>query len=181
MMLSGLADPVTIYRGEESLYNALTATMEQLVAGHTVFAICTDKTWDAEPVKWYLDANARAKARGVSITRIFYEMRGNVASEAQKQADQGINVLLLRAEKLSELKPIHCVPPHLGIAIINEKTVFLHSGLGDEAVACRYECPHLASVIRSEFEVVERVSDPVDPRIPSVQPDKTVWHEHVIP
>lgn len=40
----------------------------------------------------------------------------------------------------------------------NDEIVYLHTGLGATATASRFECAHLAAVIRSQFETVEKLS-----------------------
>jgi hypothetical protein len=163
-MLSGLDEPSHVYHGDLELYNALTARMESLEAGDTVFAICGEKDWEFEGVNQYSEANLRKRAEGVQIKRIFYEMYGNVADEAQKQADGLIDVRLLRAEKLAQLKPIHKISTDLSIAIFKDSCVFLHAGKGANSIACTYECPQLAAIIRSEFESLEKEADPIPPQ-----------------
>jgi hypothetical protein len=164
-ILDSLARPTAIYRGETELYRVLTECVEALEPRDTLFAVCGEKSWGTNPVKDYLEANERAAARGVGISRIFHETADGRAIEvAQRQAKEGIRVRLLRKKHLEQLTPRQRLPAELGIAIINGETVIMHSGLGSTAYAYRFECPHLVSLVRSQFEIVERLADPVEPK-----------------
>jgi hypothetical protein len=163
MMLEGLARPVALYRGETELYRVLTDQVDSLSRGETVFAVCTAKSWDALSVREYLQANERAVHRGVVIARLFYELDDpHVIEVARKQASIGVAVRLLRQADLAALNRSYHIPLDLGLAIINGKTVIMHSGLGSSAYACRFECAHLASLIRSQFGVVERLAERIE-------------------
>jgi hypothetical protein len=162
-MLRGLGRPDATYRGEFELYRALTAEMDSTRPGDTVFAVCGAKSWDADSVRQYLEANERAAKRGVDINRIFCELEdGRAVVMARRQAAYGIRARLLRRTHLAQLSPEHRIPLALGVAIFNGKSVFVHSGLGPSAYACRFDCADLANVIRSQFVVAERLSDSID-------------------
>lgn len=171
-MLDGLARPRAIYRGEAELYGALTARVNALESGQTVFAICSVKNWDAAPVREYLEANRRAAERGVRICRVFYEGNGDAALKAaREQAALGIDVRLLRRSDYESLMPIHRIASDLGIAILNGESVIVHSGLGESSRGCDYGCSDLAWAIRSQFRVVEALAERVASREPiAVQP-----------
>jgi hypothetical protein len=168
-MLDGVAKPVALYHSEDELYGALTEAVNQLRFNETLFAVCTQKSWDAAPVIAYLHANRQAAARGALISRIFYDEGDQRTREhAQSQADSGIRVGVLSRRQMDDLMPLHKIPPDLGLAIFNGATVIMHSGLGESAYACRFECPELASLIRSQFEIVEKKVEPMASRTGNV-------------
>jgi hypothetical protein len=175
-MVERLATPERVYYGEDALYRALTDEVDALKPGSAVFAICADKTWELASVNEYMAANERAAARGVAIERIFYQYGGQVGELAQRQAEAGIRTSILKSEKLEHLMPIHKIPSDLGIAILNGQTVFLHSGIGNRARACRYDSPPLAALIRSQFSLVEELAEAVEPRSVGASPidDSTI-------
>jgi len=162
LILDSLARPAAIYRGETELYRVLTEFVEALTPDDTLFAVCADKSWGTADVENYLLANERAAARGVAITRIFQESTDRrVIEAARRQARQGIRARLLRKKDLEHLTPRQRLPAGIGIAIINAETVIMHFGLGESAYAYRFDCPHLVAVVRSQFEIAERLSEAV--------------------
>jgi hypothetical protein len=162
VMLDGLAKPKAIYHGEAHLFEALTGAVNRLENGDSLFAVCSDKNWQSPYVHEYFRANAIAAKRGVRISRIFYETDSDqVIREAQRQAAIGIHVRVLRKECLKDLRPLHHIPPALAIAIFNDSTVILHSGPADRAYGCKFERAELASLVRSQFEVVEGLAEPI--------------------
>ncbi len=164
--LNALASPKEEYYSEEALYRAMTAEVNKMPASDAVFAVCADKTWNAEYVKDYLTANTERARNGVTIKRIFYEFSGRVIDAARDQAAGGISAWVLRAQQLDTLKPPARIAPDFGIAIFGERTVFIHSGIGTNARGSRYECSRLAALIRARFSMVERLAEHVAPPLP---------------
>jgi hypothetical protein len=159
-MLEGLAHPKEIYGGELDLYRALTHQVNELTAGQTVFAVCGAKTWDAPAVRDYFDANESAVHRGVQITRIFFGVDDRAGlGIARRQAACGINARVLSPARLTALDVDHRIPLDLGFAIFGGKSVIVHSGLGPAAHACLFECPDLATLLRSQYDAAEQLSE----------------------
>ena len=164
-VVEALGHPSEALQGEPAIYDALTKWIESLSPESTVFAVCTDKTWTAKEVERYLAANYRAIEDGVKITRYFYELSGRVSAEAQRQANAGISVGVLRYQNIASLATIYKLPSDLGIAVMNKKTVFLHRGLGTQAVGLRYDSPDIAAMIQSLFEQIREVVTFVPPEL----------------
>lgn len=169
-----LRKPVDTYDTETRLYNAMTARAGRLKHGNTLYAICGRKTWKSPAVYEYMEANRDAAANGAHVTRIFFDFDNNSREEAQRQADRGILASWLARDKIELLRSVSRIPPDLGIAIFDDETVFVHRGLDKQLRGSRYECRHLAAMIRSMFSAVEEVAERVE-RVPArsdVKPDR---------
>jgi hypothetical protein len=156
-------EPTAEYRGEAECFEALTKRVEELKTGDQLLAICTKKNWLSLEVRRYFEANLRALQRKVQIDRVFYDVQPTTLQEAQKQAEAGFGVSVLRRQAVNTLSRIKHIHPEVGVAVFNDSSVFLHWGVGSDAYGCVYDSPQLAYEAADAFRVLRGLADPLRP------------------